>query len=63
MRATEVPFNVARKAFFVDQETTRDWPLAIDVALALMPAATVPVDGDEAGVPVPIKAPIVVEPV
>jgi hypothetical protein len=42
---TGVPFKVALTAFFVVQVSTDDWPLEMEVALALIPAATVPVVG------------------
>jgi hypothetical protein len=43
LSGTDVPFNVAFAAFFVDQVMTVDWPLLIDDGLALTPAATGPV--------------------
>ncbi len=44
LSATGVPFNVAFTAFLVSQVRTEDWPLVIDFVLALIPAATVPVE-------------------
>ena len=39
---TAVPFKVACTALLVPQVRTEDWPLVIEVALALILAATVP---------------------
>ena len=39
MSATGVPFSVALAAFFVVHVMTDDWPLLIDDALTLTPAA------------------------
>ena len=43
LSGTDVPFNAALTAFFVDQVMTDDWPRVIDVGLALAPAPTGPV--------------------
>ena len=60
MSATGVPFNVAFTALMVFQVRTEDWPLVIEVALALIPAATGPV---EAPVTVTVAEPESVAPV
>ncbi len=43
LSATAVPFKVAFTAFLVSHVRVNDWPLVIEVVLALIPAATAPV--------------------
>ena len=60
LSATAAPFNVAFTAFLVDQVSVEDWPLVIEVALARIPAVTLPV---EAALTVTVTEPQSVAPV
>ena len=61
LSATAVPFKVAVTAFVVPHVRVNDWPLVIEVVLALIPAVTVPAEG--VLVPPEMHAPISVVPV